>query len=134
MSQQQVTTCVFYDGGCPLCHREIKHYKKLAEKDGAEIDWVDISTSQVELKAEGIKYKDAMKLIHIKDGSGVHQVGIEGLFTLWDLLPYYRRFSYLLQRATFLHPLLSKSYAFFAKLRLKLPRRQSKLGARNEQS
>jgi len=31
-------TCVFYDGACPLCSREVKLYKKLAEYDKARGD------------------------------------------------------------------------------------------------
>lgn len=119
---QQANTCVFYDGACPLCRREISLYKKLAGREGQEsdIDWIDISKSQVELKKEGIKYEDAMKLIHIKDASGVHQVGIDGIFTLWNKLPYYRKVSRLLQKLPMLHPFLAGAYAFLAKYRMKI--------------
>ena len=122
MINQQTNTCVFYDGACPICSREINHYKKLLRKNHQknDIDWIDISKSKVELKAEGIKYEDAMKLIHIKDGSGVHQVGIDGIFTLWEQLPYYRGVSKLLQKLSFIHPLLSKAYEFVAKHRMKI--------------
>ncbi len=120
---KQAATCVFYDGACSLCRREMNHYKKLAGGGTSHIDWIDISKSEVELKAEGIKYRDAMRLIHVKDESGVHQVGIEAIFTLWDQLPYYRKLSRLLRRSTIFHPLLNQAYAFFAKHRMKLPGR-----------
>ncbi len=121
MTRQAKSTCVFYDGACPVCRREMNHYKKLASGDttDANIEWIDISKSQVELKAEGIKYQDAMRVIHVKDESGVHQVGIEAIFSLWEKLPYYRQLSRLLKRATFLHPFLDCAYAFFAKHRMK---------------
>jgi len=121
MQQQTTNTCVFYDGACPLCRREMNHYKKLAGDEN--IDWIDISKSQVELKEEGIKYHDAMRVIHIKDESGVHQVGVEAIFTLWDKLPYYRQLSRVLKHATFIHPTLNKAYVFFAKYRMKIPGR-----------
>ncbi len=120
MKGQSATTCVFYDGACPLCRREMNHYKKLAAKQDSRIDWIDISKSQVELKAQGIQYEDAMKLIHIRDQSGVHQVGVEAIFTLWDKLPFYRILSRVLRHSTFLHPLLENAYAFFAKHRMKI--------------
>ena len=122
MLNQDAKTCVFYDGACSLCRKEINYYKALDSKhsDKSEIDWIDISLSQDELFAEGIKYKDAMQLLHVKDGTGVHQVGIQGVFTLWDGLPYYRRLSALLRRIPFSHLLLGKAYVLFAKNRMKL--------------
>ena len=122
MNAQKSNTCVFYDGGCPLCRREVKLYKHLLREESVEsgIDWIDISKSQDELKEEGIKYQDAMKIIHIKDDFGVHQVGIDAIFTIWDRLPYYRKFSGFLQKIPALNPLLSKSYEFIAKHRMKL--------------
>lgn len=121
-------TCVFYDGACPLCSKEVKLYKKLAANDkyDTDIEWVDISKSQTELKAEGIKYADAMQLMHVKDASGVHQVGIDAILTIWDQLPYYRKLSKFLKQIPALHPWLKKAYAFFAKHRMKFQKRELK--------
>ena len=126
MVTQQTSTCVFYDGACPLCRREINHYKKLVAGNSQEFDiaWIDINKSQLELDAEGINYEDAMRIIHIKDASGVHQVGIEAIFSLWDKLPYYQKLSSILKKCTFLHPVLATSYALFAKHRLLLTGRR----------
>ena len=125
MTNQISTTCVFFDGACPLCSREVKHYQKLVLNNGSEndIDWIDISKSKVELKAECIKYEDAMRLMHIKDGSGVHQVGLDAVLTLWDKLPYYRRLSGFLRSIPSIYPVLANAYAFIAKHRMKLPGR-----------
>ena len=120
-------SCVFYDGACPLCSREIKLYKKLTEYDKAsgecddsDIEWIDISKNAVELNAEGIKYADAMKIIHIKDESGVHQVGISAVLTLWDKIPYYRKLSKVLRAIPVVHPFLDKLYRLISDWRLKL--------------
>jgi len=120
------TTSVFYDGDCPLCRREIKLYKKLSLKDGTadDIDWIDISKSKGELNEEGIIYEDAMRLIHIKDSSGVHKVGLDGVLTLWDRVPYFRRLSGLIRYFPSIHPTLARAYEFLAKHRMKLPRRR----------
>lgn len=128
MMNQLSTTCVFYDGACPLCRREISLYKHLAKKDGSEndIDWIDISNSQDELDAEGIIYEDAMRLIHIKDSSGVHQVGLNGVLTLWNKLPYYRQIARFIRCFPQAHPMLARLYEFFAKHRMKLPGRAKK--------
>jgi len=127
-TNKQSTTCVFFDGACPLCSKEVKLYKKLAAndkargkyKDDADIEWIDISKNKTELKEEGIKYADAMQLLHVKDASGVHQVGIDAVLTVWDKIPYYRKLSKFLKSIPALHPLLDKAYRFTARHRLKI--------------
>lgn len=119
------TTCVYYDGACPLCKREVKLYQRLARKDASDEDirWVDITHNPEELESEGILYEDAMRLIHIKDSSGIHQVGLDGVLTLWDKIPYYRRASAFLRKFPRAHPYLARIYEFIAKYRLKIPGR-----------
>ena len=116
------TIRVFYDGACPLCQREVNRYQKLFATQVATqnetIDWVDISNNAAALNAECINYEDAMRLIHIKDGSGVHQVGLEAMLTLWDKIPYYRVISGLIRKLPKTHPLLAKFYEFLAKHRM----------------
>ncbi|GAA0424342.1 hypothetical protein GCM10009133_36140 [Cocleimonas flava] len=90
----------------------------LMSPQNEEIDWVDISNDADALKEECINYDDAMRLIHIKDGSGVHQVGLEAMLTLWDKIPYYRVVSGLISKLPKTHPLLAKFYEFLAKHRM----------------
>ena len=129
MKNQQADACVFFDGACPLCRREVKLYKNLLQKDerGNAIQWVDISKNKLELKTEGIKYQDAMKLIHVKDSSGVHQVGIAAVFTLWDQIPYYRRISSFFKKYPVFHPVLSMLYGFLARNRMRIARRLDRI-------
>ena len=130
MKDKLSITCVFYDGACPLCSKEVKLYKKLAANDrihnkyndDADIEWIDISKSQTELKEEGIKYADAMQLMHVKDASGVHQVGIDAVLTVWDQIPYYRKLSKFLKSISALYPLFDKAYRFVAQHRMKITR------------
>lgn len=125
MNKAISATSVFYDGACPLCRREINVYKKLVQRDHSEpeINWIDISQSRDELNEEGIIYEDAMQLIHIKDSSGIHQVGLDGMLTLWDRVPYYRKLSRLIRQFPSTHPFLARCYEFLAKHRMKLPGR-----------
>jgi len=46
---------VFYDGGCPLCRREIAHYQRI-DRDGL-IRWLDIQQSEDELQANGLTWE-----------------------------------------------------------------------------
>ena len=125
MKKRVKATSVFFDGACPLCRREIGIYKKLVDKENSanEINWVDISQSQEELNQEGIIHEDAMRLIHIKDESGIHQVGLEGMLMLWDKVPYYRHISRMIRHLPITHALLARAYEFLAKHRMKLPGR-----------
>ena len=118
------TICVFYDGACPLCQKEVKRYQSLIYKKDEKIDWIDISKNQDALIDECINYDDAMRLIHIKDGSGVHQVGLEGILTLWDNIPYYRMVSRMIRKFPVSHPTFEKFYEFLAKHRMTLTGRR----------
>ena len=51
-------TIMFYDGGCPLCSREIKHYRRL--DSAGRIDWIDISCDASLLQAMGVTLETAM--------------------------------------------------------------------------
>jgi hypothetical protein len=55
-------TIMFYDGGCPLCSREIKHYRRL--DSAGRIDWIDISRDASLLQAMGITLETAMARLH----------------------------------------------------------------------
>ncbi len=79
---------VLFDGGCPMCSREIAHYRRLG---GAEaIDWVDISAA-VSLQAQyGISSDVAMARFHVRDPQGHWQTGAWGFVELWSHLVAYR--------------------------------------------
>ncbi|HIQ14746.1 MAG TPA: DUF393 domain-containing protein [Leucothrix sp.] len=67
-----------------------------------------------------MKYADAMQLLHVKDASGVHQVGIDAVLTVWDKIPYYRKLSKFLKSIPLLNPLLDKAYRFTARYRMNI--------------
>lgn len=59
---------VFFDGGCPLCSREIAHYRGL-QAFGA-INWLDVSVAGVDLASYGITQDQAMRRFHVMDAEG----------------------------------------------------------------
>lgn len=116
-SQMLNMATVFYDGQCPLCSREIKHYRRLR---GAEtLQWVDIARDETSLAAHGLQYEVAMARFHVRDASGRWQTGAWGFAELWSHLPAYRWLAYTL-RALRLLPLLDRVYAVFARRRVRL--------------
>jgi len=79
---------VFYDGGCPLCRREIAHYQRV-DRDGL-IQWLDIQQSKDELQANGLTWDKAMRRMHVRDSDGRMVSGADAFAVLWRHLPRYR--------------------------------------------
>ena len=102
---------VLYDGGCPMCSREILHYQRLGK--ALPIKWVDVTQPYVDLGSYGLSLQEALKFFHVVDTDGVMQVGAWAFITLWCEIPYYRylgRFCRLFGLA----PLLEIIYVRFA--------------------
>ena len=88
---------IFYDGSCPLCSREIQHYKNLANNDDSVpilfLDLFDISqlTTVGSLLAQhDIKLEDARKRIHVltEEEEVIHSA--EAFREIWRRMPYWR--------------------------------------------
>ena len=79
---------LFYDGGCPLCRKEINHYIKIDRKQ--RVEWVDITREQALLEAQGLSFSETMRLIHAVDANGERQIGVPAFLVVWDQLPGYR--------------------------------------------
>ena len=79
---------VLFDGGCPMCSREIAHYRRVG---GAEaVDWVDIATADSLLARYGVSPDTAMARFHVRDPQGRWQTGAWGFVELWSHLSAYR--------------------------------------------
>ncbi|MEY2697420.1 MAG: hypothetical protein RL333_1558 [Pseudomonadota bacterium] len=102
---------VFYDGGCPLCRREIDHYRKLKAKSA--IQWIDVTDPDAPLADFGLEREAAMRRFHVLDAGGHFHVGAHGFVRLWADLPYYRYLSTLV-RGLSVVPLLDRVYVRFA--------------------
>ncbi len=116
MKLDKAKPTVFFDGGCPLCRREIAHYQRLGNAD--VIEWLDISTATEQLDAFGMTYDQAMALFHVRDADGVMHVGAYAFVTMWSYLNGYRHLARLI-RLFRLTSLMDKVYRRFAKRRLK---------------
>ena len=106
---------VFFDGACPLCRREIAHYRRL---HGAErLGWIDIAHDSARLADFGLAPATAMARFHVLDRNGQWQTGAWGFAEMWSQLPAYRWLSRVL-RGLRLLPLLDRAYGAFARWRL----------------
>ena len=79
---------VLFDGGCPLCRREIAHYRKLRAAQG--VRWVDITMTDDLESRYGIGAEAAMARFHVRDGHGRWQTGAVAFVELWSHLGPYR--------------------------------------------
>jgi len=61
---------MFYDGACPLCRREVAHYRPF-DWD-RRVDWVDIAEDPDSLRSHHIDYHEAMERLHAIDEEGFH--------------------------------------------------------------
>ena len=85
---------VFFDGACPLCRREIDHYRRI---DGeGRLRWVDVASETDILVGHGLDMERAMAELHVLDGNGRWQRGVDAFLVIWSRLPAYRRLARLI--------------------------------------
>lgn len=113
-SKHDNKTTMFYDGGCPICRREVAHYQRL---DAAKrIRWVNIDGEPEALDAVGISHPEAMRRLHVLNREGELLKGAHAFATIWSELPYYRGVSQLVTHLRLLKP-LELLYGLFARWR-----------------
>jgi predicted DCC family thiol-disulfide oxidoreductase YuxK len=76
---------VFYDGACPLCSREVKHYRQRDRH--SRIEWVDIANPEFRADAHGLDPTRVQQVMHARlpDGRVVTEVG--AFIKIWEALP-----------------------------------------------
>lgn len=105
---------VLYDGGCPLCRREIALYQRLRAR--RPVVWVDIDADRQAPERFGISREAAMARFHVIEGGRVH-TGAAAFVVLWSAMPTWRHLAATV-RGLGLEPLLEQGYARFARRRL----------------
>lgn len=113
------TLTVLYDGGCPLCRREIAHMQGLAQRQGgAGLCFVDISGNAACNAAERAAL---LARFHVQRDDGTRLDGAAAFVALWQRLPGWR---WLARAAHWpgATPLLEAAYRGFLRLRPALQR------------
>lgn len=115
---------VFYDGACPLCSREIEHYRR-RDRAGRLIP-VDISTTDFDPQPYGIALRAFMHELHVIDRRGQVFRGVEAFRAIWQAFP--DAIGYRMLAAVVALPginaLARLGYRIFARLRPSLPGRR----------
>lgn len=75
---------VYYDGGCPLCRREIATYQSLP---GAErLSWEDVAQAD-ERVAPDLNRSDALARMHVRTADGQLVQGAHAFALMWQAFP-----------------------------------------------
>lgn len=94
---------VFFDGGCPVCRREIGFYRRLDRKQA--IDWRDIAAEPGVLDGSGVGWQTAMRRFHARDAHGRMRQGVDAFAMVWEHLPYWRWLARLVRGLRLVGPL-----------------------------
>lgn len=105
---------VFYDDQCPLCSKEILHYKKLEHLH--QIDWIPISSSSELIQSYGLSIESVLKRIHAIRSDGMLVSGVAVFALIWVSLKPYHLLGKVVTKLQ-LVPFLDYFYQFFAEWR-----------------
>lgn len=111
---------LFYDGACPLCSREARHYRRLL--DPQQLGLTDIAAADFDARAHGLSPEAVNRSLHAKLANGQVVDGIDAFAAIWQMLPRYRPLV-LLTRTPGIRQIMQAGYAVFARLRPYLPGR-----------
>jgi len=108
------TFTVYFDGACPVCRREIAHYRR---QHGAEaIAWVDASNCAEAALGPGVDRAAALSRFHVREADGTLTSGAAAFVAIWRRLP---AFAWLATLASFRPVLavLDAGYGLFLRVR-----------------
>ena len=76
---------VFYDGGCPVCSREMRHY--CGRSDGERLIFIDIAAPDFRAEDYGYRQADLMAALHARLNDGTTRTGIDAFRLIWQATP-----------------------------------------------
>jgi predicted DCC family thiol-disulfide oxidoreductase YuxK len=76
---------VYYDGGCPVCSREVRFYQG---RDGSDsFVWVDVARADEAALGPGLSRNKALARIHVRRGDGRLVSGAAAFAEIWRGMP-----------------------------------------------
>lgn len=106
---------LFYDGGCPLCKREIAYIRKRDKKQ--EIRFTDLDSAEITIDRYGKTHEELMAQIHARLPDGTWIIGVEVFRQLYSIIGY--KWLVAFSRWPLVRQFLDFGYRIFARNRLK---------------
>jgi predicted DCC family thiol-disulfide oxidoreductase YuxK len=103
---------VFFDGGCPICRREIAAYRGMAGLE--DVIWRDVSDPAC--APQGLDRAAALARFHVRRGDGTIVAGARAFLAIWRRTPRLARLAQALDRRP-VTAVLDLGYAAFLRLR-----------------
>lgn len=105
---------VYFDGACPLCRREIAHYRR---REGAgSINWIDAASCDPAALGADLTREAALARLHVRRADGSLVSGAAAFAAIWNQLPAYGWVAVLASRRWLL-TLMEAVYKGFLRLR-----------------
>ncbi len=76
---------VYYDGGCPVCTREMGVYQRMRGAD--TLLWADASTCELAALGGDLTREAALARLHVRQPDGRLYSGARAFAALWSALP-----------------------------------------------
>lgn len=109
---------MLYDGLCPVCVAEIRFLQFVQRKKPWRVDFVDISLPGYDgAKHRDVSYEKAMEVMHVIDEKGEVHRGVPAFAVMYSAVGL----SWLARLFLWapVRPLMDRTYAIFARNRLK---------------
>jgi len=90
MESPTETVRVFFNGACPICRTEIRHYRDIADRHGVTtLAWTDVTERAGALEAWGVDDDAVIRRLHVVGGDNRLLAGVDAFIEIWRRLPRY---------------------------------------------
>lgn len=112
--QQRKSCIIYFDGGCPICTKEIATYQKWHGAD--RIEWIDASKCEEKELGEQLDRAQALSKLHARLLNGKLVSGSAAFVELWKNFPALKWLTIFLNNALMIR-CLDLFYALFLQIR-----------------
>ena len=114
MTASAASCVVYFDGACPLCRREIAHYR--GQEGSAAIVWIDAANCDSAALGADLARDAALARLHARRADGSLVSGVAAFAMIWSRLPAYRWLAPLVSSRP-VSNVLEVGYSTFLRLR-----------------
>lgn len=111
---------IYYDELCPVCTKEIDHYRKLDSQ--GKLRFVDIAAPQFNAAQEGLNPDDIHERFHVKTLEGEVLEGVPAFQKIWQTLGIFKPLDWAVD-FPLTRPFFEVGYKLFTKVRPYLRRK-----------